>query len=137
MCIPPGFPRHFKALHSLIAWNHILYYSSFNMTDVRLTVSCRRTIKEHVSRSIFPTFYRFFKNLIFIPKFKRSLLSVYKFHISFDFSVQCNFPSFPYKVYARTHLARAVPQGKFPFRELCIPRRDFLLNRNFGEISIQ
>ena len=95
MGIPARFSRHSIALHSLIAWNHILNYSGFNMSYMWLAIGSRRTIKEHIGRSILPTLYRFFKNLVIIPKFKRSLFTVYKVHISFDFSVHYNslFPS--------------------------------------------
>ena len=94
MCIPAGFSGYFEALHSLVARNHVLYYSGFNMSDMWLSVSSRRSIIEHIGRCILPALYGLFKYLVIIPKFKRSFFTVYELHISFDFSVHYNLPSF-------------------------------------------
>ncbi|MPM28288.1 hypothetical protein SDC9_74808 [bioreactor metagenome] len=67
--VPSGLSEHFFALHGLISWNHILYNSRQHMSDVWLSVCCRRTVIKGICFALFAVFNAFFEYPVFAPEF--------------------------------------------------------------------
>ena len=87
MCIPACFTWHIFALHGLESWNHILYGTCLNMSDVRLSVCCRRSIIECVCLSFFSVFHRFSEDIVLSPELLCLLLAFNEVHIGVNFVV--------------------------------------------------
>ena len=69
MRIPAGLSRNHLSLHRLVARNHILDNTGQHMTDVWLSVCCRRSVIESICLTFFAVLHALFKNILFFPEF--------------------------------------------------------------------
>ena len=81
MCVPTCFSWNLVAFHCPVSWNHILDNSGECMSYMRLSVGCRRSVIEHICRSILSVFDTLLKNMVFTPKLFNFSFSLYKLQI--------------------------------------------------------
>ena len=85
--VPARLAQNRIPLHDFVARNYILHDAREDMTYVRLSVCGRRTVVkgERFLARVF--FVCLFKNLVFLPKFKRFLFALHKIERRADFFV--------------------------------------------------
>jgi len=87
VCIPTCFSGNHTAFHCSITRNHIFNNTSQHMTNVRLSVCCRRAVIKNIIRTSFPLFHTFLKNVIVVPKLFDLFFSIDKIHVCRNFFV--------------------------------------------------
>ena len=80
MGIPSGLTGYFVPFHGTVTGNHILDNTGQHMTDMRLSVGRRRSIIEHIGRSIFPQLNALSENILVFPELFYLFLSLDKIH---------------------------------------------------------
>ena len=97
VCVPAGFSRNQFALHGVVSRDHVLDDSGQNVADVRLSVRCRRPVKEHIGRTVFALVDALLENVIFFPEFGGFFLPLNKIQVCFYFLIHA-FGSFSRQV---------------------------------------
>ena len=82
-----GLPWNFVSLHCTVSWDHILDNTCQNVSDVRFSVGCRRTVVEHIDLVAFTVTHTFSEDVIVFPEFLCLFFSVYKIKIRRNFLI--------------------------------------------------
>ena len=85
VCIPSCLSWNHISLHCSVSWNHILDNTCKYVSDMRLTVSCRRSVIECICLSFFAVINTLLENVIVSPELLCLLFSLDKIQ------VRCNF----------------------------------------------
>ena len=85
--IPSCLTRNHVALHCTVSRDHIFDYTGKNVSDMRFSICCRRSIVESISFSFFTVLHTFLENIFFIPEFFNFFFSVYKLQVCIHFFV--------------------------------------------------
>ena len=85
--IPSCLTRNHVALHCTVSRDHIFDYTCKNVSDMRFSICCRRSIVESISFSFFTVLHTFLENIFFIPEFFNFFFSVYKLQVCIHFFV--------------------------------------------------
>ena len=91
--VPAGLSRDLVALHGAVTRNHVLDDAGQDVADMRLSVGRRRSVVEHIGRTVLAVFDGLFENLLIIPEFLDFLLSPDKVEISRNFLVHVSLSS--------------------------------------------
>ena len=76
--IPACLTGNHISLHGTVSGDHILDGTGLYMTDVRLTVSGRRSVVEGIGFAFLTMLHTFFENVVVFPEFLDCFLAVYK-----------------------------------------------------------
>ena len=117
MCVPACFPWNHIAFHSTVSWNHIFNNTCQYVSNMRFSVSCRRSVVKSICRAILSVFHTLSENIMFFPELFYSLLTIYKLKISVNFFIHIN-P--PYKVFFCTQKTRYAKRIAGIFYSICL-----------------
>ena len=92
MCVPSCLTRNFIPFHCAVSRNHVLDDTCQNMTDMRLSICCRRSIIKGVLRTSLFLFHTLLENIMFFPKCLNFFFTSYEIHIRGNFLVHSAFP---------------------------------------------
>ena len=79
--IPSCLSRHHISLHGTVSRNHIFYNTCKHMSDMRLSVSRRRSVIKCIGFAVLMTVYTFLKNVIFSPELFNFFFTLDKIHV--------------------------------------------------------
>ena len=85
--IPSGFTRNILTLHGMVTRDHVLDDARQNVSDVRLAVRCRRSVKEHVRGISLSLFDALLKDIVVLPEFGGLFFPLNKIHVCFYFFI--------------------------------------------------
>ena len=82
MSVPARFALHAVSLHCSVTGDKVLDNTSQNVSDMRLTVCSRGTVKKSKNLAAIAVFDTLFKYIVFFPKINDRFFSVHKGQIS-------------------------------------------------------
>ena len=85
MCIPACLTGNHSPLHGIVSGDHILYNTGKHMSDVGLTVCCRRSVIECVGRTAFSKLQTLFEDVFILPELLDFFFTLDEVHICVDF----------------------------------------------------
>ena len=91
MCIPARFTRHFVAFHCAVSRDHIFDHTCQYMSDMRLSIGCRRSVIKSIFRTSLAVFHTFFEDIMFFPELFYLLFSFHKIQIGIYFLIHVCF----------------------------------------------
>ena len=94
--IPAGLTGNHISLHGTVSGDHILDGTGLYMTDVRLTVSGRRSVVEGIGFAFLTMLHTFFENVVVFPEFLDGFLTVYEIQACRYLLVHSALPFFSY-----------------------------------------
>ena len=92
MGIPSCFTRNLVSLHCAVSRDHIFDNTCQNVTDMRFSICCRRSVIKGVLRTSFFFLHTFLEDIMLFPECFNFFFTTYKIHIRGNFLVHNPFP---------------------------------------------